>query len=248
MNPTYELYSALDNAYNHFNKELFNGELPPVLFTNQRQKGIMGYFAPNRWSSSDGKKCHEIAINPLYVGRASIVELLQTLVHEMCHCWQECFGTPSKKYHNKEWANKMLEIGLVPSSTGLPGGAMVGQSMNDYPAPEGKFIKCCETLLTMKNFTWNWVDRLAYVRNEVNVSTNENVLLEALQTLSPEIAQQLTTNISDVFGEDAFAEEDSDADKKVKSKYTCPSCAVNLWGKRGIRIQCLNCETEFEEL
>ena len=92
MNPTAELYNAMQLAFDHFNNDLFNKTLPQVLFTNQRQQGVMGYFAPNRWTSVKGKNCHEIAINPLYVGKATLIELMQTLVHEMVHCWQFCHG------------------------------------------------------------------------------------------------------------------------------------------------------------
>lgn len=112
MNPTAALYNALDMAYAHYNRTLFQDSLPNVIFTNQRQKGVLGYFAPNRWASLSGQNCHEIAINPAYVGKSSVLQLLATLVHEMAHCWQECYGKPGKgKWHNVEWANKMLQIG-----------------------------------------------------------------------------------------------------------------------------------------
>jgi hypothetical protein len=41
----------------------------------------------------------------------------------MAHLWQWEFGSPYKNgYHNTEWAGKMIEIGLMPSDTGLPNG------------------------------------------------------------------------------------------------------------------------------
>ena len=46
MTPSSELYSSLQNAYSHFNKALFEGQLPEVIFTVQRNKGVMGYFSP----------------------------------------------------------------------------------------------------------------------------------------------------------------------------------------------------------
>ena len=40
-------------------------------------------------------------------------DILGTLVHEMCHQWQHELGNPSRSgYHNKEWGNKMKEVGL----------------------------------------------------------------------------------------------------------------------------------------
>lgn len=246
MNPTLDIYQALETAYKFFNSELFDGKLPPVLFTGQRQKNTMGYFSPNRWSSQDGTKCHEIAINPMYVGRTSIIEMLQTLVHEMCHCWQHSYGTPSKAYHNKEWADYMINIGLMPSTTGQPGGKTTGQSMSDYPAPDGRFIKACVKLIE-SGFKWLWIDTCAYVRREVDVSASMDMAVHALENLDTEIIEQLTTPLSSLFDADSFVIEDPDAEKKMKSKYTCPGCSINFWGKRGIRAKCIDCEQIFEE-
>ena len=89
---------------------------------------------------------HELSINPeiLFL---SPIEVYSTLVHEQCHIWQFHCGKPSRRtYHNKEWANKMLEVGLTPSSTGKPGGKMTGQSMSDYPTPDGIFLKALEDM------------------------------------------------------------------------------------------------------
>ena len=41
-------------------------------------------------------------------------------------------------YHNREWASKMLEVGLVPSDTGQPGGKQTGQHMTHYIDPKGR--------------------------------------------------------------------------------------------------------------
>jgi hypothetical protein len=40
----------------------------------------------------------------------------------------------------------MLEVGLTPSSTGEPGGNITGQKMNDYPTPDGAFLKALDNL------------------------------------------------------------------------------------------------------
>lgn len=225
-------------AFDHFNEHLFNNKLPQILFTTQRQHQVMGYFAPNRWASADGKKCHEIAINPLYVGRATLIGLMQTLVHEMVHCWQECFGKISRKsYHNKQWANKMISIGLMPSSTGHPGGAITGQYMSDYPAPKGKFIQACEKLLKTKGFNLPWVDRFA----QVSSVEADNTTLEALEGMDAALINQLTIKLEDVFGIESFAEPTPQAAKKIKVKYTCDECDINVWGRGGLKLRCDEC-------
>jgi hypothetical protein len=58
----------------------------------------------------------------------------------MVHRWQQEYGHPSRTgYHNREWAAKMEEVGLVPSSTGEPGGEKVGQGITHYIAEDGPF-------------------------------------------------------------------------------------------------------------
>ncbi|HAU4159333.1 TPA: SprT-like domain-containing protein [Legionella anisa] len=250
--PTEELYSALQVAYNHFNNSLFDAKLPPILFTFQRQQGMMGYFAPNRWASSQGKNCHEIAINPLYVGRAKLIELMQTLVHEMTHCWQHCYGTPGRmSYHNKEWSDKMISVGLMPTSTGKPGGKIVGQRMGDYPISNGSFVLECVTLLNTKNFNLPWVDRFS-IRdwnsgNEgLNESCENTVLADALTGIDSNIADQLISNLSHLFDNDLFESPSPQSSKKTKLKYTCFECGINVWGKAGLSLRCDDCNIPLQ--
>ncbi|MCB1827138.1 MAG: SprT-like domain-containing protein [Coxiellaceae bacterium] len=250
MTPSEEFYAALQTAYDHFNADLFDCCLPPVLFTIQRQHGMMGYFSPDRWASSKGKNCHEIAINPIYVGRATLIELMQTLVHEMAHCWQHCHGKPGRmSYHNKEWSDKMVSVGLMPSTTGMPGGKRVGQHMNDYPIREGKFIQACVSLLKKKKFTLPWVDRFSTSRGQPDSSLidEHGVISEALSGLESGLANQLTINLTDLFGGDLFISHDTKASKKVKVKYSCSECGVNVWGKSDLSLRCDDCDNTMDE-
>lgn len=55
--------------------------------------------------------------------KCGVNEALQALTYEMVHLYQHHFGDPGRgRYLNKEWGNKMESIGLMPSSTGRPGG------------------------------------------------------------------------------------------------------------------------------
>jgi predicted SprT family Zn-dependent metalloprotease len=125
--PTAQAYAELQKAYDHFNRELFEGTLPDCLLTLQREKDTYGYFSRNRFISSAGEKIDEIALNPSYFAVQPLVEILQTIAHEMVHLWQAHFGKPGRvRYHNGEFAAKMEAIGLMPSSTGQRvGGAPV---------------------------------------------------------------------------------------------------------------------------
>jgi predicted SprT family Zn-dependent metalloprotease len=141
-------YGGLQEAYDHFNKELFEGRLPDVFITYQRRAHSAGYFAPDRFSGRIGKfGKHELALNPDGFISETDKEICSTLVHEQCHVWQQAHGTPSNRgYHNKEWAEKMKAIGLQPSSTGMVGGRETGQRMSHYVIAGGAFAQSYDRL------------------------------------------------------------------------------------------------------
>jgi len=270
MHPTDALYASLKAAYGHFNQALFEGMLPDIIFTVQRQRGLLGYFAPDRWSSLDGQQCHEIAINPAHMGDSRLIDVLQTLVHEMVHCWQYCYGmkVPRSNYHNKEWARKMKEVGLQPTATGLPGGAEIGQEMSDYPIPDGRFLRSCYALLEQELFNFPWIDRRITPKSAILETAAQ--LAEPIQTENIPVVP-IQTDIEDGTHDDipdrAWALEDIErqlfqpyADclpektlipyqpvvKKPRQKYQCPGCRVNVWGRPGLYLICGDCSETFE--
>jgi SprT-like family len=136
-------YSGLQEAYDHFNAELFEGGLVDVFITYQRHSHSKGYFSADRFSGRQiafGK--HELALNPdAFIGRTD-EQITSTLVHEMVHCWQQQYGKPgSRGYHNKEWAQKMKLVGLQPSNSGAVGGKETGQQMSHYVITGGLFAE-----------------------------------------------------------------------------------------------------------
>ena len=136
-------YQGFQNAYDFFNRELFGGSLPQVLVTLQRHAKTKGYFSPERFTGRiDNAAVHELALNPDgFAGRTDAL-ILSTLVHEMAHVWQETYGEPSRRgYHNRQWAGKMREVGLQPTSTGEPGGMETGQAVTHYILPEGRYAR-----------------------------------------------------------------------------------------------------------
>jgi SprT-like family len=158
-------YQGFQDAYDFFNRELFAGSLPQVLVTLQRHARTYGYFSPQRFSGRiDKREVHELALNPdNFTGRTDAM-ILSTLVHEMCHVWQQTHGkAPRKGYHDRQWAGKMREIGLQPSSTGEEGGAETGQSVSHYILPEGGFAKAYATLAAT-GFQLHWQSAPASAR------------------------------------------------------------------------------------
>jgi hypothetical protein len=98
---TLQEYQGFQRAYDFFNIELFGGSLPQVLVTLQRHANTRGYFSPERFKGRVEKAAvHELALNPdTFTGRTDEM-ILSTLVHEMCHVWQETYGGKrSRGYH-----------------------------------------------------------------------------------------------------------------------------------------------------
>src|SRR5437764_10231537 len=82
--------------------------------------------------------------------------ILSTLVHEMCHVWQQTHGkTPRKGYHDRQWAAEMKAVGLQPSSTDEEGGAETGQSVSHYLLPGGRYAMTYAKLAAT-GFQFHW--------------------------------------------------------------------------------------------
>jgi predicted SprT family Zn-dependent metalloprotease len=149
-NPTTQTYTSLTTVYDYFNKKLFAGSLPPSLITMQRHKGSFGYFSGERFANAQNPKdvTDEIALNPLHFANRPAEEVLATLAHEMVHLWQHHFGDkPRRGYHDRQWAGKMLTIGLTPTATGQPGGKMTGQKVTHLIDANGPFANAAAALL-----------------------------------------------------------------------------------------------------
>jgi SprT-like family len=154
-------YGCFQEAYDYFNAELFGGKLRPLLIT-LRAKGrrSLGFFSPQRFAGRQkDETVHELALNSDTFTKRTDEEISSTLVHEMVHAWQQDFGQPSRnRYHNKQWAAAMEQIGLMPSHTGEPGGNRTGQSMDHYVIEGGPFQLAYQKLAA-SGFNLHWSSR-----------------------------------------------------------------------------------------
>ena len=237
--PTEIFYSRMQTAYRHFNQSLFDGQLPDCMITMQREKNVMGYFSANRWGNSKGQTAHEIAMNPGYFSNHSLIEVFQTLVHEMCHLWQHGFGKPGRRgYHNREWATKMESLGLMPSDTGMPGGKKTGDKMADYPVEGGAFLEACSQLLR-SGFLLPWIDRQPAPTDSCQPRLTRADMPDGLMAIAHTRLKDFFPGILDI---DAVRLA---AKTRQKVKYHCAGCHSNVWGKPELSLICGRCQMPF---
>jgi hypothetical protein len=164
----------------------------------------------------------------------------------MVHNWQHCFGKPSRNgYHNKEWAQKMDQIGLVPSSTGRPGGKRTGQKVSDYPKPGGAFERAAKTFICNARGL-PWVDRFTAL--SPSCQPREWDLSGVEDPVDMDVNALLHYPIRVLFHDLIPSEQlQLAARKKVKSRYTCPECQTNVWGKPQLKLVCGECGGPYVE-
>lgn len=318
VSPTSEMYGDLDRAYRYYNEHLFGNVLPDCLITLRARGRTYGYFHEERFQHPDGRRTAEIALNPAKFGQRTIEDCISTLVHEQVHLWQVVVGTaPKRPYHNKNFKEKMEEIGLITSTTGEPGGARTGQMMSHYIAADGLFLELTRALLD-DHFRARWADR--FVNVDVNDkewtgwqgadsdgeepatattihdgqtsagvpptdTTNGSAAAEKAPASLPAApaTDLVTAPAPDADSADAAALEKQgkpavktkepapppppaaaplsrplvavspsnfksvahDNSIKSKSKWTCPSCSDNAWGKPSLNLVCGKCNKKF---
>ena len=80
--PTPEQFSAYQSMYDHFNRTLFDGELPQVILNFSRRAGSLGFFGADRWDNGR-TRTHEISLNPAHLKERPSIAVASTLVHVM---------------------------------------------------------------------------------------------------------------------------------------------------------------------
>jgi hypothetical protein len=176
----------------------------------------------------DGSKADEIALNPAYFGVVPIREVMLTLVCALVHCWQAHFGSPGRRrYCNREWADKLESIGVMPSKTGKPEGKRTGERIRGYVVEGGRFELACQKLLTAE-FELSWADRFPA----------RHVSAEALLAATEE-------EMSELDGAEIELADETPA-KPSRTKYTCTTCETSVWGKADLQLGCRVCGNAYE--
>ncbi|WP_060515478.1 hypothetical protein [Pseudomonas sp. NBRC 111132] len=120
----------LQHAYHAINERFFSGALPGCEIGFSTRHGSEGHYRPGALPS--GELCP--ALDQIAIGaHLSSSKMIESLAHQACHQYRQHSGPPPRRsYHDQVWAEKMVEIGLQPSSTGMPGGRVTGQKVSHY--------------------------------------------------------------------------------------------------------------------
>ena len=164
-----DLYEDFQKAFAFYNKTLFGTTLPECIITLQRIKRVRGYYSNRRFvkSSLDGSNRSEIALNPDYFGLVSDTEVLATLVHEMCHMKMDLIGCQcANGYHDRQWAEEMMRVGLIPTNNGRLDGRKTGYYMTQL-IKEGGFFQYATKKLLDEGFKISYYDK-ACLKEEVS--------------------------------------------------------------------------------
>lgn len=214
LTPTEAICAELQGAYSYLNKALFGGELPEcVLSLERNNRATLGFFAPNSFVSLAGNTVHQISINPHHILAQPDVEVLSTLLHEMCQLaiWELTKPKKITAYHCKKWAALMLAVGLQPTNDGTPEGKPTGHNMTHLIIPDGLFDRASRFLLD-RGFALSW--GLAKQQFEDDIA-------------SPNSG-----------GGGGSSDGKKKARKKGKVKFSCPTCGALAWAAPSRRLIC----------
>ena len=221
-------FKTLDDLYQFYNDAIFNGELSECIVNMSRHGGAFGFFAANRWrgDGQEKKVVHEISINPDFMNREIGTGILPWYMKCAICGRRISAGRAGEGSHNSQWADKMIQVGLMPSDTGEAGGKRTGQSITHYIIPGGKFEQVFNTLS----------------REDL-----QNLRLRYKPTLAAVPTRPIRIAGSD--GDETEEPEDPDEGESKsgkRKKYTC-GCGCNVWGKSGLVLRCGLCDTDFTE-
>lgn len=250
--PTDEVSDDLQHAYNHFNKLLFAGTLPAdIVLSYQREALSFGFVRKRQYLHLSCRESHELTLNPSWIPHRGLTETLATLVHNMCRFYLSLVGLrPSRGgYHNRELADLLKMLGLLPRVDGDPNGKETGHRIRVLVKDGGPFDVACRKLLA-DGFAFAWVDRVAGIstynaklrqcrapenRATATISSNPTGPIAPPPVVLPPPYTQIQDKLDyrPVTG------------AGQRRKYQCPTCGKQFWGGHGIEAKCVPCGRRF---
>lgn len=156
--PTLDQFSRLQVAADLFNRELFGGQLRPVMISMVKKPNCYGVFAPDRYEGRDGGRLHMIGLDAMTAIQRPLPELLSTLVHEQCHQLVHDTGLPKGPGgHGDGWQKEMERVGLPPVAVGNS-----WRSATHRIDPDGEFMRVFKTNAEkLEELPWQEASRAA---------------------------------------------------------------------------------------
>ena len=216
--------SELKNIYDNLNKDYYDGELPEVVITIQSSSNrrAYGWFAKDRWGimGDREKGFDEINISAEYLSRP-IENIISTLQHEMVHLYcevNEIKDTSNNNvYHNKRFKEEAEKRGLS-----IEKAQTIGWSVTT-PTKDFK----------------------GYI-NALNINEDNFKFFRRSPYFIP-----MSISGGDAEGNEGEDNGENEGDNKVaepkkkSTKYTCPTCGIEVRGFIGLHIKCCDCDCEM---
>ena len=139
--PSIETAKRLQQAFDIFNNNLFDGQLPDAMLRIERLKNANGIYRPARYSDNQGSTIACIALNSTNANERELHLLLSTLVHEMAHMHTHLIENEGEATggHGVAWRKLMVQVGLDPIKVGSTW-RQATHSIN----PDGLFMRVYE--------------------------------------------------------------------------------------------------------
>ncbi|WP_144053281.1 SprT-like domain-containing protein [Xenococcus sp. PCC 7305] len=150
IKPTAEQLECFYLLFDHFNQHLFENRLPYPYFQFQNLSRCDGAFKPKVWIRHQEEEAHLILLSPKLIQSSD--ELCETLTRMMVHLEYYLESGESNQssrrsgYYSQGWAERMKRVGLMPSSTGQPGGLEHGYGIKHYVEEGGRFEQAYQEL------------------------------------------------------------------------------------------------------
>lgn len=164
----------------------------------------------------------EIALNPDWLGQRSNLDILSTVVHEMCHLERLILDNNwTGSYHCTKWVAMMERVGLTPMALvkGKPNGKKTGHHVTHVIVDGGPFDKTARQFLKQHP-------------NPFPIEAVTSFEDTGLVKKNPNRKSKVTSGGS----------------RTSKFPFCCPKCDARIYGKKDTRAWCSGSEEEIHEL
>lgn len=217
---TIQQYTTLDEAYKFFNKTLFKNDLPQVmLLLHRKGKRNLGYHHPNRFASRE--ELEKRMSKKIKADEIHYIDELSLNPDNFIGCTDTSILSVLVHEMAHVWRHHCYKVKEAPRSGYHD--KVWGQKMEEIglmPSNTGD-----------EGGKKTGQQMHHYIIKGGKFETQSLIFLKnkSIKLTSFPLSKAASTQ------------------NKNKVKYSCPSCEANIWGKPGLKVQCIECEEEFLE-